>query len=251
MICTISYPVALSDILRLYIMLFLSFAIVLPLLRFPRMLLSLSFALYVATCLFDLQIPGLPIGDDDLVIINYNPLTWQLLLVIGAVMMMYPSVRPLPHPMWDRAAVAVVLAAFAMRVSQFLAGHGYGVTEAFSWGPLIIWMQHSVDNAAKARLHPLRLANILAWAWLAYRLHPLYAEWLRRSWARPFTLCGQHSLPVFIFGVFLAPLGGMWLATWTGLAGQMAYNVAGAAMLVSVATVAAVAKKPRPRPISS
>jgi len=59
------------------------------------------------------------------------------------------------------------------------------------------------------------------------------------------------SLPVFIFGVFLAPLGGMWLATWTGLAGQMAYNVAGAAMLVSVATVAAVAKKPRPRPISS
>ena len=224
-----------TDILSLYIVLFLIVAVVLPMLRYPRALLSLSVALYAATYLFGLHIPGMYL----------NPLAWQVLLMMGAVLVIEPSVRPAPHPAWDVAAMAIVLAALGMQVLMYLAQHHYAVAMAQTspLGPVTTWIQDTIKiDSAKRNLHPLRLVNIVAWAWLAYRFAPFYRGWLDQFWARPFILCGRHSLPVFCFGIFLAPLGGVWLATWTGREGQIAYNVTGAVILVTVAALAAAYK---------
>lgn len=43
----------------------------------------------------------------------------------------------------------------------------------------------------KVPLDPVRLANLLAWVWIAYRLAPLYGRWLTHTWANPFILCGR------------------------------------------------------------
>jgi hypothetical protein len=128
---------------------------------------------------------------------------------------------------------------FVIRMSIILDDHGLAIPLAAKGAPVIAWMKVSITYRAKMGLHPLRLANILAWDWLAYRLAPFYNDWLQRSWAKPFILCGRNSLPVFCVGVFLAPLGGMWLATWPGLTSQTAYNVLGVALMVSIAALAA------------
>jgi hypothetical protein len=242
---TFNYHSGLIDILPLYIVLFLGLAIALPLLRFPRLLLSLSFTLYITTYLLDVHIPGMPIGGDIAPYQYFNPLAWQVLLVIGAVLVIEPSLRPLPHIKWDVAAVAIVLAAFGMQVSVYLSRHGHGVatTQTFPWGPVLTWMEESIRvDSAKMDLHPLRLASILAWTWIAYRLAPFYGGWLRRPWATPFILCGRHSLPVFCFGVALAPVGGVWLASWSGAASQVVYNVTGTFSLICVAAIADATK---------
>lgn len=213
---TFNYPVSFLNILPLYFELLLGFAIVLPLLRFPRVLLSLSVTLYAATYLLNLHIPGMPVGGEIAPSYPYyNPLAWQVLLVIGSVLVLEPSALPLPHPAWDVSAVAVVLAAFGVQLLVRLTQHGYDVGTTSPWKPIITWIKNSTTDSGKIILHPLRLASILAWAWIAYRLAPFYGGWLHHLWARPFILCGRHSLPVFCFGIFLAPLGGVWLATWS------------------------------------
>jgi hypothetical protein len=100
--------------------------------------------------------------------------------------------------------------------------------------------------SAKTNLNPVRLANVLAWAWGAYRLAPFYARYLHLPAARPFILCGQHSLPVFCFGVLLEPFGGFLLAAYQGPTGQIAANTLGAAGIVAVAAIFALSKKSRP-----
>lgn len=95
-----------------------------PLLRFPRALLSLSVTLYVASHLLGLTFSRLPIGPLA-VDLEPNLLAWQLVLVIGAVMVSEPSLRPRPLAVWDCAAAAVVVAALSMRMSVVLADHGF------------------------------------------------------------------------------------------------------------------------------
>jgi hypothetical protein len=103
------------------------------------------------------------------------------------------------------------------------------------------------EGSSKLELHPLRLANIFAWAWLAYRFAPFYTGCLRQLWTAPFILSGRHSLPVFCCGVLLAPLGGVFLGNWPGLLDQVACNVIGAAILVTVAALTAAAKSRQAR----
>lgn len=239
---TFNYPAGLLNILPLYILLFLGFAAVLPLLRFPRTLLALSIGLYATTYLLGLHIPGMPIGGETAKPFYFNPLAWQILLVTGAILVTEPAMRPKPDPVLDTAAVAVLLVAFGVQISIYLSRHGYiGGTS-----PVLIWMQGAVTiESAKIGLHPLRLVNIFAWAWLAYRLAPLYGSWVGRPWARPLILCGRQSLPVFCAGTVLAPLGGFWLATLPGPASQAAYNLIGAAIMVSVAALAAARRSRR------
>jgi hypothetical protein len=238
-VLTFNYPMGLAEILRDYLLLFLALAAALPLLRFPRILLSLSVALYIAS-LFGLTFSRLPIGvgapDPEI-----NLLAWQVVLVIGAVTVSAPSLRPRPRAIWDGAAAAMILAAFAMRLSVVLADHGHHLWILHA--PFLAFILTSMKAAAayqsgKLPLHPLRLANLLACAWLAYRLAPFYGRWISQTWAKPFILCGQHSLPVFCIGAFLAPWGGMWLAHWKGPASEASYNIAGIVMMVFMAALA-------------
>ena len=88
-------------------------------------------------------------------------------------------------------------------------------------------------------LHPFRLLSILALAWLVARWVPIGAAWLQSRWAAPFVLCGQHSLPVFCFGIFLSFLGRLAVEEQPGWVIQALVNMTGALAMVGIAALAA------------
>jgi hypothetical protein len=104
------------------------------------------------------------------------------------------------------------------------------------WPPRIVRALMSVD---KEGLHPFRLISILALTWLVARLVPAHAGWLRSRLASAFVLAGQHSLPVFCAGIFLAFLGRITTEIEDGVWVQIAVNVLGAGAMWSVAAIAA------------
>jgi len=103
----------------------------------------------------------------------------------------------------------------------------------------------SVD---KEGLHPMRLLSILALAWLVARLVAKDAAWLRSSVARPFIICGQHSLPVFCAGIFLSFLARLAMEEVDGWAVMAGVNLLGSAAMVGVGALAAWYKQ-KGRPV--
>ena len=91
----------------------------------------------------------------------------------------------------------------------------------------------------KEGLHPMRLLSILSLAWLVSRVVPVGAQWLRSWSAKPFVLCGQHSLPVFCASIFLSFLGRLAMEERPDWIAQAGVNVIGAAALVGVGALAA------------
>jgi hypothetical protein len=61
----------------------------------------------------------------------------------------------------------------------------------------------------KTDLDMLRFTHFLALALVVSRYFPRKSEILTSKWLRPMVLCGQHSLPLFCFGVFLS-FGAHW-----------------------------------------
>jgi hypothetical protein len=98
-------------------------------------------------------------------------------------------------------------------------------------------------NVDKGGLHPLRLTSFLALAWLARRLVSPDAAWLQSRWARPLVIAGQHSLPVFCFGIFAAFVGRVAMEHDGGLPMQVAVNVIGAASMAGVGALASWYKR--------
>ena len=236
----LNFQPAYLNILPMYVALLAFFSLLLPLLRRPWIMGGLSLALYVAARTFGWNLPSWT--DDGW---YFNPLCWQLLFVIGALMSRH-SLRP-PVPAWvlDVAAAAVLL-----------------------FGLVLIWLVWPSDDVSahvprlltralllvdKEGMHPMRLLSILALTWGAIRLIPFSAGWLRTRWAAPFVICGQHSLPVFCSGIFLSFLGRLVMEEQGGWPGQVAVNIAGPVALVAVAALAAwyrqkgrPAQRPRP-----
>src|SRR5260370_8270331 len=62
----------------------------------------------------------------------------------------------------------------------------------------------------KTDLDMLRFTHFLALALVVARFFPRKADILSSKWLRPMVLCGQHSLPLFCFGVFLS-FGAHWI----------------------------------------
>jgi hypothetical protein len=91
----------------------------------------------------------------------------------------------------------------------------------------------------KTALHPFRLLSILALAYLlGHAIRPM-AGWLTGRIAGPFTLMGQHGLPVFCSGIFLAFLGRLALEVSDRPGMQALVNAAGLAALVGVGALSA------------
>jgi hypothetical protein len=92
----------------------------------------------------------------------------------------------------------------------------------------------------KTTLDPLRLAHFLALAYLAQRLVPAAAPFLRWPVAAPLRRCGEHSLLVFCLGTFLSFSAQVWIEAVGGsIAAQIAASVVGIALLTAAAYVAA------------
>jgi hypothetical protein len=222
----LSFQPAYLNILPMYVALLAMFAVVLPLLRWPLLLFGLSATIYSVARITGYNFPSWTGGGW-----YFNPVTWQLLFIIGAILSYAPPKLPIRAALLDAFAIVVVLTGVSL---LWLIWPYPELTARFPAGAARILL--SVD---KEGLHPMRLLSILALAWLVSRWLPANALWLKSWFARPLIICGQHSLPVFCAGIFLSFLGRLAMEERAGLAVQTGVNITGLAALVAVAALAA------------
>jgi hypothetical protein len=223
----LSYQPSLLNILPLYVMLLLFLALVLPLLRWPMVLLGLSFALYAVA-----RITGLNMAAWTGEGWYFDPFAWQFLFMIGAVL----SYAPPDPSRWPR------------RLLDWLSGI------VLVTGIIVIWVVDThprirmalpapvirfVTDEDKTTLHPFRLLSILALTWIVVRVVPMSAGWLRSRAAGPLVLAGQNSLPVFCAGIFFGFIARLGLEFNDGVPMQVGVNVFGAVAMVTVGALAA------------
>lgn len=231
---------AYLDILPMYVALLVMFAVVgLPLLRRPAALATLSLAVYAAARITGVNFTSWTGGGW-----YFNPFTWQALFVMGAIA---SYSRPWPRRgerALDVAAAVIVLAGVV--VQWIVWPYPDMVLERLPLAVARILL--SVD---KQGLHPFRVLNILALAWLVARFVPKDAAWLRSRIAAPFVLCGQHSLPVFCSSIFLSFLGRLAMEWRQGWVVQAAVNILGPLTLLGVGALAAWYREKGRQPLPS
>ena len=215
-----------TDVLPLFVLLHLLFAPLLwLLLRAPSVTLAASVALYVLVHVFGWTVPAWPSSHW-----AFNPLAWQLLVVLGAWWMIEKKIPP-----WVMSRTALVLA-----VSYLL----FSLVIALSWRikPLDALIPQALAKLHypmdKSNLDPLRLLHFLALAVLAARFAPRNWRWLMTPVGRGAIRCGQNSLPIYCLGVLLAFAGHMVLVDISdGLAMQVALSLGGIVAMIATATL--------------
>jgi len=227
---SLRFQPAFMDILPLYIVVLLLFALMLPLLKRPVALLAVSGGLYL---LIRLTRYNLSTAQGEWF---FNPLAWQFLFMLGAAVAVMPEeVRALLRragPVLLPLAVAIAIAGLFISAVWRLSSVYNAIPE-----PLAALIYTAID---KSGLHPARLAHFLALAYLAGRIVPPDAPWLLAWWAQPFTLPGQHGLVVFTMGVFLSFLGRIVMQEWDAtIATQAAIAVLGWTVCVVVSALQA------------
>jgi hypothetical protein len=183
------------DILPLYIALLLAFGVLLPALRlWPWPMLAASLALYLAATIFRFNLHTYPEG-----VWYFNPFTWQILFLIGALLALADAkgrrrLYEWPGLIWLSGGFLALCAVTrtAMTIADFF--------EAVpAWLVQFVWL-----IGDKITLGPLRLLNFLALAHVTVAFlrkdHPIF----RSPFAEPVILCGQHSLNIFCLGIFLS-----------------------------------------------
>ncbi|HJS84487.1 MAG TPA: OpgC domain-containing protein, partial [Acetobacteraceae bacterium] len=223
---TLRYQPSLLNILPLYVVLLMLFVPVLPLLRFPRLLAALSVALYAAVRISGMNLPSWTGGGW-----FFDPFAWQLLFVGGAIMACSPIRLPARSRLLDAASALVI--GFGLAVIYLVWGRA--ATGFLLPLPVVHWLLW-MD---KTTLDPLRVASIAALLWAVVRLVPADSGWLRWRVAQPVVLMGQHSLPVFCWGIFIGFFGRMGLEWRYDALMQAVVNLGGAAAMIAVALVAA------------
>ncbi|MDF2997345.1 MAG: OpgC protein [Xanthobacteraceae bacterium] len=217
------------DVLPLYIVLLASFPPVLwALRRWPDATLALSFAVYVGAGLFGWNLPAYP--DDKMWF--FNPFAWQFLFVLGGWCGVGGSDR-LTGLVHSRLVVGA--AALYLLVSLL-------VVVSWWWHPLDGLVPEAIGliiyPISKTDLAPVRLVHFLALAIVVVRLVPENLAMLRAPLLRPMILCGQHSLEVFCFGVFLSFAAHFVLNEIVGTVYmQLALSLAGITLMVALSVL--------------
>ncbi|WP_428484438.1 OpgC family protein [Rhodopila sp.] len=227
---------SLLNILPLYVVLMVFFAATIWLLRWPRILFALSFAVYMLVRVTHLNFAAWTEQGW-----FFDPLAWQFLFVIGVLLACAPMKMPWRPRLVD-AAACVVLAA-GMAVNLVVDPHPH----LMDWFSSSVFRYLMIDD--KTGLHPFRLVSILALTWLCVRLIRFDQPWLRSRWAAPFVLVGQNSLPVFCSGIVIGFLARLGLEYDDGVMMQVAVNLFGAIGMVAVGALAAWYRtKGKPQP---
>src|SRR6516164_7288803 len=227
-----------TDVLPVFVLLHLLFAPLLwLLLRAPNVTLGASLLLYALVHVFGWSVPGWPSSHW-----AFNPLAWQLLVVLGAWWMIEGNrIQP-----WVRSRAALVLAVLVLLFSLVIA---------LSWRikPLearipqaLTQLLYPVD---KSNLAPLRLLHFLAVAVLSAWLVPRNWRGLMTPVMRGAIRCGQNSLPIFCLGVLLAFASHVALLDISGgLAMQIALSLGGIVAMIAIATLLnLISIKPKPQ----
>jgi hypothetical protein len=230
---TLHYQPSLLNILPLYVVLLLMFAVLLPLLAHPLILGVVSITIYLLARTFDVNFPSWTGGGW-----FFDPLCWQLLFVAGA-MLAYHGVPP-PKRTLPLDVMAALVILFGLG-TLYITSHP-SIVEFILPLPVL----HILFSIDKTTLDPLRLLSIAALCWAVVRLVPSNAGWLRSRFAAPFVLAGQHSLPVFCWGIFIGFFGRVALEWTGGPLMQLLVNLGGGLVMVAVAAVAAWYRLPEP-----
>ena len=216
-----------TDVLPIFVLLHLLFAPLLwLLLRVPNVTLGASLALYALVHVFGWTVPAWPNSHW-----AFNPLAWQLLVVLGAWWMIEDKkVRP-----WVTSRTALVLAVLYLLFSLVIA---------LSWRikPLEALIPDALANLLypldKSNLDPLRLLHFLAIGVLAAWSVPRNWPWLTTPVMRGAIRCGQNSLPIYCLGVLLAFASHTTLLHISdGLAMQIALSLGGIVAMIATATL--------------
>jgi len=226
---TLRYKPVNLDVLPLYITLIATAPLTLwCLLRRPNLTLAASAILYVLARWFDWNFASYPPGTTW----YFNPFAWQLLFIfaawcgVGGVAKLQPIMR-------SKAALTVAVAWLLFALLIVMTWHS-----DFLGSLIPKWMIKAIYPIDKTDLDMLRFTHFLALALVVTRYFPRKAEILGSKWLRPLILCGQHSLPIFCFGVFLS-FGAHWiLMQYTrGVWEQLVVSGAGIAIMVALAWV--------------
>ena len=225
-----------TDVLPIFILLHLLFVPLLwLLLRAPNVTLGASLALYALAHFLGWSVPAWPNGHW-----AFNPLAWQLMVVLGAWWMIEGErVQP-----WVTSRTALGLAVLYLIFSLVIA---------LSWRiePMEALIPQALSNLRysvdKSNLDPLRLLHFLAIAVLVAWFVPRTWRGLTTPVMRGAIRCGQNSLPVYCLGVLLAFASHTALDDLSdGFAMQIALSLGGiAAMIAAAALLNLISRKPR------
>jgi len=224
---TLRYKPVNLDVLPLFITLVAVSPFVLwAMVRRPNLTMLGSVILYVLARWFNWNLPSYPPGATW----YFNPFAWQLIFFFAAWCGAGGAARYWPI-IQSRAAliVAVVWIAFA-----FLIVMTWHVPFLDAMVPK--WMIKLIYPIDKTDLDMLRFTHFLALALVVSRYFPRKAEILSSKWLRPLVLSGQHSLPLFCFGVFLS-FGAHWILVQYSrtLANQLLVSFGGILIMVAIA----------------
>jgi hypothetical protein len=232
----LQYRPANTDVLPIFVLLHLLFAPLLwLLLRMPNVTLAASLALYGLVRIFGWTVPAWPNSHW-----AFNPMAWQLLVVLGAWWVIEGwKLRP-----WATSRTALILAGLYLLFSFVIA---------LSWRfePLQVLVPEALatllDPLDKANLDPLRLLHFLAIAVWAAWLVPRNWRALMSPLMRGAIHCGQNSLPIYCLGVLLAFASHLVLLDVSnGLAMQIALSATGiVAMIAAAKLLSLISTKPR------
>ncbi len=217
------------DVLPLYIVLLAAFPLALwATLRQPLAVAAASVLLYFAARHYGWNLPNYP-GNAGW---YFNPFTWQVLFVLGAVATRTPD-----------------LLAWLGRQQRWLAPLAcaylaFGFWIALSWnvpwldGTVPTWLARHLYPVDKTSLDPLRAMHFLALAYLTACWVGPQASFLASRWARLLVICGQHSLAIFCVGIFLSFTGEFVLLELDGsIATQFAVGSSGILLMTVLAAI--------------
>jgi hypothetical protein len=162
--------------------------------------------------------PAYPAGN----VWTFNPLAWQFLFVLGAVLgsaetRSHGRARLVRIAYWP--ALAVALFVFAIRLSWTF--HSF-------WGAVPALFERQLWPTNKSNLSPIRLISFFALVILAARFVSQQARFMRAVVARPLVLCGRHSLEIFCLSILLSALGHFLMSEINaGVTMQLGVNVIG------------------------
>lgn len=208
-----------TDVLPAFVLLHLLFAPLLwLLLRAPNATLAASLGLYALVQVFGWTVPAWPDGHW-----AFNPLAWQLLVVLGAWWIIE-----------GKKAQSWVISRTTFRLATLYL--------IFSLVIVLSWPPGPFEPAKllldKSNLAPLRLLHFLAIAVVAAWVVPRNWRGLATPVMRAAIRCGQNSLPIYCVGVLLTFASHLALLEISaGPAMQIGLSLAGIAVMIAIATL--------------
>ena len=220
----------LMDPLPLYIVLLAGLSLVLPLLlRQTWLVVGASMTVYLLAPWMGWNLRAIADG-----VWYFNPVTWQLLFVLGGAAAIHASrPRPLQNQALSRQPLFLAAAAYVLAAGV--------ITLSWRWPEIHdAWMPSALSDwlypISKTDLSPVRLLHFLALAYVTAKLIP-DSGWTQNWLAQQSCRMGRFSLETFCLGVLLAPLADMVNAlTDDAFAMQIFTALVGAGLMALLAT---------------